>query len=285
MAVAVPPRGRSQSARARRSGRWTCCCSDTWRSCRWSRSSARPARPDCWWLLVANALFGLPARTCSPGRDSGRWAACCARSTPCCSWSGSTASWTCSTVGRGAGSTTRWCSAGSWRSSGRRSAASGGAPRRAAFWSTVLHAAYFSYYFIIVGPGVLLRSGGATWPRCAASCWSVMTTFVVCYLVFIFFPVAGPYYVFPRPDPGSSTTCPARLVYDTLARAAAPTERPSPARTWPRPWPPRLRPDAARAALGLVLLVPTMLLTVGVVYCQMHYGVDAIAGLLTGTWS
>ena len=44
-----------------------------------------------------------------------------------------------------------------------------------------------------------------------------MTTFVVCYLVFIFFPVAGPYYVFPRPDPWFLDNAAARLVYDTLA--------------------------------------------------------------------
>jgi membrane-associated phospholipid phosphatase len=40
--------------------------------------------------------------------------------------------------------------------------------------------------------------------------------------------------------------------------------------------------------LGLLLVVPTVLLTVGVVYCQMHYGVDAVAGLgigLTVAWA
>ena len=31
-----------------------------------------------------------------------------------------------------------------------------------------------------------------------------------------------------------------------------------------------------------MLLVPTVLLTIGVVYCQMHYGVDALAGLAVG---
>jgi len=31
-----------------------------------------------------------------------------------------------------------------------------------------------------------------------------------------------------------------------------------------------------------LLLVPTLLLTVGVVYCQMHDGVDAVAGLVVG---
>ena len=34
--------------------------------------------------------------------------------------------------------------------------------------------------------------------------------------------------------------------------------------------------------LGLLLLLPTLLLTVGVVYCQMHYGVDALSGLVVG---
>jgi membrane-associated phospholipid phosphatase len=37
----------------------------------------------------------------------------------------------------------------------------------------------------------------------------------------------------------------------------------------------------------LILAVPTVLLTAGVVYCQMHYGVDALAGLAVGglvTW-
>jgi membrane-associated phospholipid phosphatase len=43
----------------------------------------------------------------------------------------------------------------------------------------------------------------------------------------------------------------------------------------------------ASRRLGLLLLIPTALLTVGVVYCQMHYGVDALAGLAVGslvTW-
>jgi membrane-associated phospholipid phosphatase len=44
----------------------------------------------------------------------------------------------------------------------------------------------------------------------------------------------------------------------------------------------------ASRRLGMILLLPTALLTVGVVYCQMHYGVDALAGLLVGatvTWA
>jgi membrane-associated phospholipid phosphatase len=35
------------------------------------------------------------------------------------------------------------------------------------------------------------------------------------------------------------------------------------------------------------MVIPTLLLAVGVVYCQMHYGVDALGGLAVGllvTW-
>jgi membrane-associated phospholipid phosphatase len=42
--------------------------------------------------------------------------------------------------------------------------------------------------------------------------------------------------------------------------------------------------SAARGSKGLAwaLALPTLLLTVAVVYCQMHYGIDAVAGLLVG---
>jgi membrane-associated phospholipid phosphatase len=34
--------------------------------------------------------------------------------------------------------------------------------------------------------------------------------------------------------------------------------------------------------LGVILAVPAALLAVATVYCQMHYGIDALAGLATG---
>jgi membrane-associated phospholipid phosphatase len=148
------------------------------------------------------------------------------------------------------------------------------------FWSTVLHAAYFSYYFVVTLPALyfLFRDDlGAVRQFVLA----VIATFVTCYLVFIFFPVAGPYYVFPAPAAWFTDNLPARLVYRTLANgssygAAFPSSHVA------------ATVAAALAAgrqstrLGLLLLVPTVLLTVGVVYCQMHYGVDAVAGLVVG---
>jgi membrane-associated phospholipid phosphatase len=147
-------------------------------------------------------------------------------------------------------------------------------------WSLVLHGAYFAYYFIVTVPAlVFLGRGDLVAVR--RFVLAVMTTFVVCYLVFIFFPVAGPYYTFPRPSAWFLDNPAAHLVYRTLAQgssygAAFPSSHVA------------ATVAAAVAAwqgsrrLGLALLLPTVLLSVGVVYCQMHYAVDAIVGLVVG---
>jgi membrane-associated phospholipid phosphatase len=149
-----------------------------------------------------------------------------------------------------------------------------------AVWSTVLHGAYFSYYFIVSIPAFyFLHRGDVAAAR--RFVLAVMTTFVVCYLAFIFFPVAGPYYMFPRPSPWFIDNAAARLVYDTLAEgssygAAFPSSHVAATVAA------ALAAASGSRLLGLVLLLPTILLGVGVVYCQMHYGVDALAGLAVG---
>jgi membrane-associated phospholipid phosphatase len=163
----------------------------------------------------------------------------------------------------------------------------GGQPSRdwwrtapSSFWSTVLHGAYFSYYAIVLVPTVLLLALG----RLAALrglVLSLMATFVFCYLWFALFPVAGPYYEFPRPAGTFVENPMARLVYATLAAgssygAAFPSSHvaASVAAT--------IASWRASPALGIALVLPTTLLAVGVVYCQMHYAVDAVAGLVVG---
>lgn len=149
-----------------------------------------------------------------------------------------------------------------------------------ALWSAVLHAAYFSYYFIVSIPAFyfLLKGDQAAVRRFVLA---VMVTFVACYLAFIFFPVAGPYYMFPRPPAWFIDNGPARLVYGTLARgssygAAFPSSHVAATVAA------ALVTASGSRRLGLVLLAPTLLLTIGVVYCQMHYAVDALAGLVVG---
>ena len=148
------------------------------------------------------------------------------------------------------------------------------------FWSTVLHAAYFSYYFIVLAPALYFVWRGDT-EAVRHFVLVVMTVFVLCYLVFIFFPVAGPYYQFPRPPAWFTDNLPARLVYATLASgssygAAFPSSHVAATVAA------ALASYRGSRRLGLFLVVPTLLLTVGVVYCQMHYAVDAVVGLGVG---
>lgn len=157
------------------------------------------------------------------------------------------------------------------------------APSR--LWSTVLHGAYLSYYLIVLAPALFFawREDLAAVRRFVLV---VIATFVLCYLFFIFFPVAGPYYEFPRPASWFTANLPARLAYEALATgssygAAFPSSHVAAALAA------TLAAAQASRRLGLLLLIPTVLLTVGVVYCQMHYGVDALAGLAVGglvTW-
>jgi membrane-associated phospholipid phosphatase len=238
-----------------------------------------PALPDCWWLLVGHALFGLLLYLLTrPGLGPvGRsireiypllllislYSELDVLNGPggVTAYDATVQGWELAIFG--AQLSTEW-----WRAMPSR------------FWSAVLHAAYLSYYLIVVAPAfyfafrrnlVALRHFILV----------VMTTFVVCYLIFLFFPVAGPYYVFPRPDPWFLDNLFARAVYDTLATgssygAAFPSSHVAAAIAA------TLSAGRGSRALGWTLAVPTVLLSVAVVYCQMHYGVDAIAGLLTG---
>ena len=153
------------------------------------------------------------------------------------------------------------------------------------FLSTLLHGAYLSYYLIVSAPA-LYFAGRGDLPAVRRFVLVVIATFVICYLFFIFFPVAGPYYEFPRPAAWFIDNLAARLTYEALATgssygAAFPSSHVAAAVA--------ATLAAARSSrrLGIALIIPTLLLTVGVVYCQMHYAVDAVAGLLVGmgvTW-
>ncbi len=160
------------------------------------------------------------------------------------------------------------------------------APNR--LWSSILHGSYLAYYLIIPLPPLYFAMKGNL-VALRRSVLLITSAFIMCYLFFIFFPVAGPYYQFPRPTGAFVDNAMARAVYGILATgssygAAFPSSHVAAtvaavAAAW---W--------ASPRLGLLLLLPTALLTVGVVYTQMHYGVDVVAGLIvaglvvTGAW-
>lgn len=148
------------------------------------------------------------------------------------------------------------------------------APSR--FWSALFHSAYLAYYFIIPFPPLYFLWRGRRHDA-ERAVGLMVVTFLACYAVFMFFPVAGPYYAFPRPDP-ILDNLPARLVYQVLSGGS----------TYGAAFPSSHVAGTVAATvgaafgarwLGVALAVPTALLTLGVVYCQMHYAVDAIAGI------
>jgi membrane-associated phospholipid phosphatase len=108
-----------------------------------------------------------------------------------------------------------------------------------------------------------------------------MVTFIVCYVGFMVFPVSGPYYEFARPAGQFVANPMARLVYATLAQgssygAAFPSSHVAAAVAA------TLAGFAGSRRLGVLLTVPTLLLAIGVVYCQMHYAIDAVVGAAIG---
>jgi membrane-associated phospholipid phosphatase len=152
---------------------------------------------------------------------------------------------------------------------------------RAAPWpwlSTLMHAGYLSYYFILAGaPLALWTTGRREGARRVTL--AVMAAFYACYAVFHLFPVAGPRYFFPRADNAATQAALARAVQSLLDGGAAwGTAFPSShvaaslaaAGAALREWP----------ALGSVLLPAAAVLTLGTVYGQLHYAVDAAAGAL-----
>ena len=100
-------------------------------------------------------------------------------------------------------------------------------------------------------------------------------------LTYLLVPVAGPYYEFARPTGAFVANGAAQLVYATLAKgsafgAAFPSSHvAATVAATVGAW-------LGSRRLGMLLAVPTALLAVGVVYCQMHYVVDSAAGVALG---
>ena len=144
--------------------------------------------------------------------------------------------------------------------------------------SAVLHTCYLAYYAILYAAPLGLWISGRRDPA-RHTILGVMITFYLCYVVFLFYPVAGPRYAFDLPHNAATEVWPARLAQWLLDRgdswgAAFPSSHVAASvvatgfalRYW--------RP------LGLVLLLPTVGLLLAVVYGQFHYGVDALTGLV-----
>jgi membrane-associated phospholipid phosphatase len=145
------------------------------------------------------------------------------------------------------------------------------------WWSSLLHGAYLSFYLILAGSPLGLWARGR---RHAAreAIFSIMATFYVCYASFLAFPVAGPRYSFAPADNAATAVPLARLTHRLLESGSA----------WGTAFPSSHVAVALVAAAAawrgwrpLGVLVPAaVLLSLGTVYGQLHYAVDAAAGAL-----
>ena len=144
--------------------------------------------------------------------------------------------------------------------------------------SWVLHSCYLAYYPILyAAPMGLWLSGRRDASR--HTIFAVMATFYLCYIVFLFFPVAGPRYAFDGAHNVATQVGPARFAAWLLDRGDS----------WGAAFPSSHVAASVVATgmavrywrgLGLVLLPFTIGLILAVVYGQFHYAVDALSGLM-----
>jgi membrane-associated phospholipid phosphatase len=143
-----------------------------------------------------------------------------------------------------------------------------------------LHFSYFAYYLLLpLLAGVLYFHGRIREYRYVVA--TVLGTFYLCFLCFIVFPVAGPWYRLPHPSASAIGAFFPHLVHMVLARAASkgaafPSSHVAVAVViWLLAW-----RFARRVFWLLALIVPT--LAVGTVYGGFHYAIDVAAGAAVG---
>jgi membrane-associated phospholipid phosphatase len=143
--------------------------------------------------------------------------------------------------------------------------------------SWLLHGCYLAYYAILYASPLGLWLSGRRYAA-RRTIFAVMVTFYICYVVFLFFPVAGPRYAFDIPHNAATSVFPARATQWLLDLGDS----------WGAAFPSSHVAAAVVAAvcalrywrsLGLVLTPLTLGLVLSVVYGQFHYAVDAVAGL------
>lgn len=151
-----------------------------------------------------------------------------------------------------------------------------GEPNLALSW--LLHFCYLAYFpLLIVGPAVLWVRGDR--PAAQRCIFATTLAFLACYAAFLLFPVAGPAYVWPTPEIAAASVWPARAAraiffhgdafgsgFPSAHVATSLVATTFAVRGWPR--------------LAWLTVPPTLGILGAVVYSQIHYGTDAVAGLV-----
>lgn len=140
-----------------------------------------------------------------------------------------------------------------------------------------LSLSYLAFFpMVISAPAVLWWRGHFEPAR--QTIFGISLAFFTCYLVFLLFPVAGPNYLWGWPAVTGHVELPSRMVRDLIERGDS----------WGSAFPSSHVAGSMAAVmlafrywrpLGWTLLPFALAILVGVVYFQVHYAVDAVAGL------
>jgi membrane-associated phospholipid phosphatase len=150
--------------------------------------------------------------------------------------------------------------------------------RTQAAFAWPLSLTYLGFFpLVIIAPAALWLRGHVT--RARQTIFGISLAFFACYIVFLVFPVAGPNYLWGWPSEGVHTGLPTRFVRTLIEGGDS----------WGSAFP-SSHVAASMAAtllalrnwrlLGWILLPFALGIIVGVVYFQIHYAVDAVAGLV-----
>ena len=143
-------------------------------------------------------------------------------------------------------------------------------------WSTLMHGAYLSYYAILVAAPLGMWWSGR-FGAARETLLLIMVTFYACYAIFLIFPVAGPRYVFPLPR-NAATEVPLAVLTHRLLEGGSAWGTAFPSSHVAAGLVSALAASRHLRPLGWVLLPLVVLLSLGTVYGQFHYAVDALAG-------
>jgi membrane-associated phospholipid phosphatase len=142
--------------------------------------------------------------------------------------------------------------------------------------SEALHAAYATYYPIVVSVPLLLYARGRRRDYNEAV-FVVLLSFIACFLVFSVFPVEGPRYRGVQQMPGAIRAGVLWLLERGSARGTAfPSSHVSVAATQ------SILAIRYFGWRGALLCIPTVGLGAGAVYGGFHYAVDVFGGLVFG---
>jgi membrane-associated phospholipid phosphatase len=144
--------------------------------------------------------------------------------------------------------------------------------------SETLHLAYASYYLLVLVPPIALYIRGQR-DAYAATMLAFTLVYGACFATYVLFPVDGPRYLV---GPAAAPEGPVRAFVLHLLEAGSSRGTAFPSSHVAASVVASLCALTFQRRLGLVVALLTAGLTLGTVYGGFHYGVDALAGGLTG---